>query len=224
MAARREIKRRGQTAKFAEPAPSAADRARADILDVAAAEFAEYGFAGARVDEIAAKTQTSKRMMYYYFGDKEGLFTAVLEEEYRQMRALERALDVEHLDSESAMRALVAGTFNYQAGHERFVCLVVVENIQRGIHLAKTGIVDALGGGALQTLGGICERGVAAGVFRPGVSILHLHMTISALSFFNVSNNATFSFIFDHEMSSPKALAERRDIVVETVLRFLRNP
>ncbi len=78
MAARREIKRRGQTAKFAEPAPSAADRARADILDVAAAEFAEYGFAGARVDEIAAKTQTSKRMMYYYFGDKEGLFTAVL--------------------------------------------------------------------------------------------------------------------------------------------------
>ncbi len=224
MAARRETKRRGQAAKSAEPAASAADRARADILDVATAEFAEYGFAGARVDEIAAKTQTSKRMIYFYFGDKEGLFTAVLEKEYRQMRALERALDVEHLDPESAIRALVAGTFDYQAAHERFVRLVVVENIERGIHLTKTGIAGSLGSGALQTLGGIYERGVAAGVFRPGVSILHLHMTISALSFFNVSNNATFSLIFNHDMTSPEALAERRDIVVETVLRFLLNP
>jgi AcrR family transcriptional regulator len=223
MAATRVTKRSGRAAKAAEPA-SAADRARANILEVATAEFAEYGCAGARVDEIAAKTQTSKRMIYYYFGDKEGLFTAVLEEGYRQMRALERALDVENLDPETAMRALVSGTFEYQAAHERFVRLVVVENIHRGAHLAKTGIAGSLGSGALQTLSGIYDRGVAAGVFRPGVPILHLHMTISALSFFNVSNYATFSLIFNHDMRSPKALAERRDIVVETVLRFLRNP
>ncbi len=223
MDARRAIKRRGRTAKAAEPAASAADRARADILEVATAEFAEYGYSGARVDEIAAKTQTSKRMIYYYFGDKEGLFTAVLEEGYRQMRALEGALDVEHLDPESAMRALVAATFEYQAAHERFVRLVVVENIHRGAHLAKTGIAGSLGGGALQTLGGIYQRGAAAGVFRPGVSILHLHMTISALSFFNVSNYPTFSLIFNHDMRSPEALAARRDVVVDTVLRFLRN-
>ncbi len=224
MDARHAIKRRRQTATAAEPAAGAADRARADILEVATAEFAEYGYSGARVDEIAAKTQTSKRMIYYYFGDKEGLFTAVLEEGYRQMRALERALDVEHLDPESAMRALVAGTFEYQAAHERFVRLVVIENIHRGAHLAKTGIAGSLGSGALQTLSGIYERGVAAGVFRPGISILHLHMTISALSFFNVSNYATFSLIFNHDMRSPEALAERRDIVVDTVMRFLRNP
>ena len=101
--------------------PSAADRARADILEVATTEFAEYGYSGARVDEIATKTKTSKRMIYYSFGDKEGLFTAVLEEGYRQMRALERELDVDRLDPEGAMRALVGGTFEYQAAHERFV-------------------------------------------------------------------------------------------------------
>lgn len=207
-----------------EPAGSAADRARADILEVATAEFAEHGFAGARVDEIAAKTQTSKRMIYYYFRDKEGLFTTVLEQGYRQMRALERGLDIDKLDPENAMRALVAGTFEYQAAHERFVRLVVVENIHRGAHLENTDIAGSLGSGALQTLGGVYERGVAAGVFRPGISILHLHMTISALSFFNVSNYATFSLIFNHDMRSPAALAERRDIVVETVLRYLRNP
>jgi AcrR family transcriptional regulator len=217
-------KSRDQVSTSAEPPASAAERARANILEVATAEFAEYGYSGARVDEIAAKTQTSKRMIYYYFRDKEGLFTAVLEEGYRQMRALERALDVDKLDPESAMRALVAGTFEYQAAHEQFVRLVVVENIHRGVHLEKTGIAGSLGGGALQTLSGIYDRGVAAGVFRPGVSPLHLHMTISALSFFNVSNTATFSLIFNHDMKSPEALAERRDIVVETVLRFLRQP
>ncbi len=215
---------RGRESTSAEPQASAAERARANILEVATSEFAEHGYSGARVDEIAAKTQTSKRMIYYYFDDKEGLYTAVLEEGYRQMRALERALDVDKLDPESAMRALVAGTFEYQAAHERFVRLVVVENIHRGAHLAKTGIAGTLGSGALQTLGGIYDRGVAAGHFRPGLSILQLHMTISALSFFNVSNNATFSLIFNHDMRSPKALAERRDVVVETVLRYLRNP
>ncbi len=215
---------RGRESTSAEPQASAAERARANILEVATSEFAEHGYSGARVDEIAAKTQTSKRMIYYYFDDKEGLYTAVLEEGYRQMRALERALDVDKMDPESAMRALVAGTFEYQAAHERFVRLVVVENIHRGAHLAKTGIASTLGSGALQTLGGIYDRGVAAGVFRPGVSILQLHMTISALSFFNVSNNATFSLIFNHDMRSPSALAERRDVVVETVMRFLRNP
>lgn len=215
---------RKQASTPAEPPASAAERARANILEVATAEFAEHGYSGARVDEIAAKTQTSKRMIYYYFRDKEGLYTAVLEEGYRQMRALERALDVENLDPESAMRALVAGTFEYQAAHERFVRLVVVENIHRGAHLAKTGIADSLGSGALQTLGAIYDRGVAEGVFRPGVSILHLHMTISALSFFNVSNAATFSLIFNHDMTSPEALAERRDVVVETVMRFLLDP
>ncbi len=217
-------KSRGHVSTAAEPPASAADRARANILEVATSEFAEHGYSGARVDEIAAKTETSKRMIYYYFGDKEGLFTAVLEEGYRQMRALERALDVEKLDPESAMRALVAGTFEYQAAHERFVRLVVVENIHRGAHLEKTGIAGSLGSGALQTLSGIYDRGVATGVFRPGVSPLHLHMTISALSFFNVSNYATFSLIFNHDMKSPEALAERCDIVVETVLRFLRKP
>lgn len=203
--------------------PSAAERARADILEVAAAEFAEKGFSGARVDEIAAKTQTSKRMIYYYFTDKDGLFTAVLEQEYRRMRAQERALSVEALDPESAMRAIVAATFDYQAANERFIRLVVVENIHRGEHLQNTAQAGNLGSGVLDMLGGIYERGVRAGVFRPGVSMLDLHMTISALSFFNVSNRSTFSLIFNHDMASRSALSARREVVVETVLRFLRR-
>ena len=203
---------------------SVADRTKADILEVATAEFAEKGYSGARVDLIAAKTKTSKRMIYYHFGDKEGLFTAVLEESYRSMRAYERTLDVDKIDPESAMRALVAGTFDYQASHERFVRLVADENVHRGAHLKNTGIAGSFGSGVIDMLTGIYERGVAAGVFRPGISALHLHMTISALAFFNVANRSTFSLIFNHDMTSPKALAERRRVVVETVMRFVRAP
>ena len=144
---------------------SAAERTKADILDIATAEFAENGYNGARVDVIAAKTQTSKRMIYYHFGDKEGLFTAVLEESYRRMRAYERTLDVEKIDPESAMRALVAGTFDYQASHERFVRLVADENVHRGAHLKNTGVAGSFGSGVIDMLTGIYERGVGCGRF-----------------------------------------------------------
>lgn len=206
-----------------DAAPTPAERTKADILDVATAEFAEKGFSGARVDEIAAKTQTSKRMIYYYFRDKEGLFTAVLEQGYRRMRALERGLDVARLDPEAAMRKLVAGTFDYQAANEQFVRLVMVANIHRAAHLQATGVASSFGDGVLAMVEGVYRRGVAAGLFRPGLSALDLHMTISALSFFNVSNRGTFSLIFNHDMTSPVALANRREVVVETVLRFLRK-
>lgn len=219
----RRVEMKAGSAETAPAAPTAAERARADILAIATEEFAEKGFSGARVDEIAARTQTSKRMIYYYFRDKEGLFTAVLEQGYRHMRALERTLDVGRLDPETAMRKLVAGTFDYQAAHEQFVRLVMVANIHRGEHLKNTKVAGGFGEGALTTVEGVYARGVAAGVFRAGISPLDIHMTISALSFFNVSNRATFSLIFNHDMTSEAALAHRREVVVETVLSFLRK-
>ena len=204
--------------------PSAAERAKADILEVATAEFAEKGFSGARVDEIAAKTQTSKRMIYYYFRDKDGLFTAVLERGYRRIRALERALEVDHLDPLAAMRDLVSLTFDHHAAHEQFIRLVMVENVHRAVHLEATGLARSFAEGVLELVEGVYRRGVDDGVFRPGVAPIDIHMTISALSFFNVANRWTFSLIFDHEMASPDAHAHRREVAVETVLRFLQTP
>ena len=80
-----------------------AERTRAEIIDVAIAEFARNGYSGARVDEIAAKTSTTKRMIYYYFGGKEQLYIAALEQRYATAREAER-VDVEHLDPVSAIR------------------------------------------------------------------------------------------------------------------------
>jgi AcrR family transcriptional regulator len=196
---------------------------RANILEIATEEFAEKGFSGARVDDIAARTDTSKRMIYYYFGDKEGLFVAVIERAYAGIRQIEANLKLDHLDPEQALRTLVGFTFDYQNAHEGFIRLVMTENIHRGVHLARSGNIEQLNVPAIATLGDIYARGRASGAFRDGVDEIDLHMTISALCFFNVANRATFSRIFQRDMASPQALARRREIVIDTILRYVKQ-
>lgn len=192
-----------------------------DILAVATREFAEKGFNGARVDEIAARTDTSKRMIYYYFGDKEGLYVAVLEEAYRHIRGIEATLRLDHLEPVEAIRTLVGFTFDYQNANEDFIRLVMVENIHRGEHLARSRVIQGLNVSVIEALRSIYDRGLAAGLFRPGVDAVDLHMSISALCFFNVSNRSTFSLIFRRDVGAPESLAARRAVVIDTIVRFL---
>ena len=197
------------------------DGVRANILEVATREFAQKGLSGARVDEIAAKTRTSKRMIYYYFGDKEGLFLAVLEAAYARIRTIEGTLDLAGLSPVEAMRRLAEFTFDYQNANPDFVRLVMVENIHNGEHIARSQTLRGTNVSVLKMLREIYARGVGEGVFRAGLDAVDLHMTISALSFFNVANRATFSHIFEREMGTPEALARRRAIVAETLLRYV---
>jgi AcrR family transcriptional regulator len=200
------------------------ERTKADILEVAAAEFGEKGLAGARIDEIAALTQTSKRMIYYYFGSKEGLYLAVLEEAYRRVRDVEAELHLQDLEPLQALRRLVAFTFDHHLQHENFIRLVMNENIARGQYLAQSQRIQELNVPAIDAIRKLYERGLRKGVFRPGLDPLDLHSSISALSFFNVSNRHTFGLIFKLDTCSPAYVAHRRDSVVEMVERFMRAP
>jgi AcrR family transcriptional regulator len=197
------------------------ERVRRDILNVATKEFARKGYSGARVDEIAEKTRTSKRMIYYYFRDKEHLFIAVLEEAYARIRHIERELNLQGLSPAEALRRLTEFTFDYQNANPDFVRLVMVENIHHAIHLGRSERIQSLNVSVIQELDEIYRRGVKEGVFRAGIEAIDLHMTISALSFFNVANRATFSKIFKLDMATAKALAKRREVVCETVMRFV---
>ena len=194
---------------------------RRNIVEVATKEFAGKGFSGARVDDIAARTRTSKRMIYYYFGGKAELYVAVLEAAYRKIRSVEGALDLEHQDPEQALRTLVSFTFDYQHDHPEFVRLVMNENILDGAYLARSKAIQQLNSPAIEALRDLLQRGQRSDVFRGDVDPVDLHMTISALAFFNVGNRATFSKIFKRDMTSPEALATRRDQVVEMVLRYV---
>jgi AcrR family transcriptional regulator len=213
----------GSSARHHDPERRDPEATRRNILEIATEEFADKGFSGARVDDIAARTNTSKRMIYYYFGDKEGLFVAVIEQAYGRIRQIEAALKLDHLEAESALRTLVGFTFDYQNANEAFIRLVMVENIHKGIHLARSGNIEELNSPAIATLRDIYRRGLSAGVFRDGIDEIDLHMSISALCFFNVANRATFSRIFNREMASPDALARRREIVIDTILRYVKK-
>ena len=199
------------------------ERTMADILAVAISEFADKGLAGARIDAIAAATRTSKRMIYYYFGSKDGLYVAVLEEVYRRMRSIESELHLDDLPPEDALRRLVGFTVDYQLAHPEFIRLVMTENIHRGEYLAQSASIRALNVPAIDGLRSLYERGVAQGVFRAGIDPVDLHMSISALSVFNVANRHTFSLIFQRDLDDPRAVGARRDSIVDMVVRFVRR-
>jgi AcrR family transcriptional regulator len=201
-----------------------AARTRAEILDVATHEFADNGYAGARVDEIAAKTRTTKRMIYYYFGSKEQLFVAVLEREYARIRGLESELDVEHLDPVEALRQLVSLTFDHHEAHPDFIRLVSIENIHRAEHIAASEALAELATPALDTLSAILERGRAAGRFRTDVDALDVHLAISAFCFFRISNRHTIKTLFQRDMLDPDRREHDRRLIGEMILRYLSPP
>lgn len=199
-----------------------AERTRAEILAIATREFSDKGYSGARVDEIAEQTNTSKRMIYYYFGGKEGLYRAVLEAAYAGIRTTETVTDLSVLPPLEALARLVEITFDYHQAHPEFVRLVMNENIQQGSSIKTLSGIDTRNESVISILGDLISRGVREGVFREGLDPLDLHMTISALAFYNVGNRYTFKSIFGHDMGEPAAMARRRASMVTTVLGACR--
>ena len=198
-----------------------AERTRAEILDVATSEFADRGYAGARVDEIAAKTSTTKRMIYYYFGGKEQLYIAVLEQAYSLIRSLEQRLDVEHLDPVEAIRELAGLTFDHHESHPDFIRLVSIENIHRAQHIARSTVLSGLANPAVDVLGTILQRGWDAGVFRRDVDALDVHQVISAFCVFRTANRHTFGAIFGRDMLDPAQRAHQRQLLGDLVVAYL---
>ncbi|MDN7132157.1 TetR/AcrR family transcriptional regulator [Halomonas sp. MC140] len=195
---------------------------RADILAVATREFSEKGLSGARIDEIAEKTRASKRMIYYYFNDKETLYLHTLEASYQKVRLQEAELDLDHLAPLEALSRLVRFTFCHHAKNPDFIRLVMIENIHHGRFLAQSELIQSLNAGVIDVLTSVYIRGVKEGCFREGLDPRELHWLISALSFFNVSNQHTFSQIFDWRQTAPENQQKLEEHVTDMVLRYVR--
>ena len=200
------------------------ERTREEILDVALSEFAKNGYSGARVDEIAARTRTTKRMLYYYFTNKEQLYIAVLERAYATAREAERQVDVDHLDPVSAIRTLAELTFDHHESHQDFISLVSIENIHRGEFIARSPALAELNNPAVDLIARILERGRADGVFLRQVSAIDVHMMISAFCFFRVSNRHTFGALFEVDMLDPERRDGYRQMVGDMVVSYLTAP
>src|SRR3954449_1426333 len=197
------------------------ERTRAEILEVARAEFAEHGYSGARVDEIAERTRTTKRMLYYYFGSKEGLYTEVLERAYAEIRMAERDLDVEHLEPVAAIRRLAELTFDHHEAHPDFIRLVSIENIHRAEHMRGSGRFADLNTPAIDRIARILERGRAAGAFRRDADAVDVHMMISSFCVFRVANRHTWKTIFGRDLLAPDTRERYRAMLGDVVVEYL---
>jgi AcrR family transcriptional regulator len=210
-----------RTAAMRKPKAPQANRAR--IMKAAIEEFAARGFKGASMDAIAARTQTTRAMINYYFGSKEKLYIAVLEEAYSAIREAESALELDHLEPADAVRRIVEFTYNYYLENVGFVRIVVAENQARGRHLRKSRLMRTLNRPIIDRLARVIERGKAAGDFRPDADPVEIHKAIAALGMFNVTNQYTFGAIFQREMGAKGDVAARRETVVDMILGYLTN-
>ena len=192
-----------------------------DILRIATEEFAVNGLSGARVDQIAERTRTSKRMIYYYFGGKEGLYQAVLEKAYMDIRSLEQRSKLAEMEPRAAMRKLIELTFDYDETHPQFISLVSVENIHQGKHLKNLDSIKEVNASVIRTLSAILERGRKEGVFRGDLDPVDVHLLISAFCFFRVSNRHTFGAIFARDLSDPKLRKRHKKMIIEAIERLL---
>jgi AcrR family transcriptional regulator len=201
-----------------------ADRTRAEILTVATAEFSDRGYDGARVDEIAARTRTTKRMIYYYFGGKKQLYIAALEQAYARIRSAELEVNVDHLDPVTALRRLAEITFDHHEANPDFIRLVSIENIHRGEHIAQLPSLVDLNTPAVQRLGTLLERGQRQGVFRADVDAVDVHMMISSFCVFRVANRHTFGTIFGRDLLDPARRDHYRTMLGDMVVAYLTSP
>ncbi|MFB9971594.1 TetR family transcriptional regulator [Pseudoroseomonas cervicalis] len=174
------------------------------------------------MDEIAARADANKRMLYAYFGSKEELWLTVLEGAYAAKREEERALDVDALPPAEAMAQLVRFNLRYTAAHPEFVALLNQENLHQAQYLKQSARVRALYSPLLETLRAVLARGEASGAFRRGVDPLQLYVTIVALGHFYVANLHTLSTIFGAGLGEEAALATRETHCIDVVLGYLR--
>lgn len=202
--------------------PRDPDATKARILEAAKREFARAGLGGARVDSIAARAKANKRMIYHYFSSKEDLFTAVLEDSYLGIRAAERKLALDAMAPQDALEALVRFTWRYYLEKPEFLTFVNSENLHKARHLKKSKALAQEYPRFLGVVQGIIDRGVAEGVFRPGIDAVELNITIAAINYYYLTNRYTGSIIYDRDLMAKERLDERLEFNVETIRRLVR--
>jgi AcrR family transcriptional regulator len=198
-----------------------ADRSQAVILAAARDEFAEYGLGGARMDRIAERAGLNKRLIYYYFEDKERLFQAVLEQSYRDIREAEQQLNLMELAPAEALRRLVEFTWTYYLEHPEFLTLLNSANLHKARHLQGSRRARELNSPLIEMLAGILERGRREKSFRGGVDPLQLYISIAGMAYFYLSNNHTLSAIFGRDLLSAKARQERLTHMCDVILGYV---
>lgn len=198
-----------------------AQTTRDNLLKAAIKVFAKHGYDGGSVEKISAAAKSVDRMIYYYFGNKEGLFVAVIEEIYRRFNEAEAALELDLADPVTALGEMIRFVLRYYRAHPEFVSLLNSENLHRGKHIAKSMRAQDYSSPAIGTTDRVLQAGIARGVFRPDITARDLYLIIAAAGYFHQSNRFTLSAFLGEDLEGPDALARWEVFVVDMVQRGL---
>ena len=199
-----------------------AERTRGELLQVATEEFAEKGFAGARVDEIVRRCGVTKNVLYHYFDSKEKLFVEVMELAYARMRKRQSEWSFANMDPEEAIAKLTIYTFEHFRDSPGIISLLNAENLHKARHIAMSDKIPNLYNPLLTAMREVLDKGYAAGRFRKDVDTIDLYITISGLSYFYFSNHYTLGYVLRQDLMSPRRLKQREKHIVDVVLGYLR--
>ncbi len=221
------VKRRVPTRKAAAPgaarAPGvrelAAQATREAILRAATKVFAKQGFAGGRVEQISKAAKSHDRMIYYYFGSKEGLFIAVLEDAYRRFNDAETALVLDTSQPAEALQTVIRFIWSYYQKNPDFITLLNTENLHRGKHIGKSLRAREYSSAAISVIAGVLQSGAAQGLFRRDIAARDLYLMIAAMGYFYLSNRFTLSSFLGENLEATEALAHWEAFVIDTVQR-----
>ena len=198
--------------------PRRPDLSQNRILEAAVVEFAENGYAGARVEAIAERAEINKRMIYQYFGNKDSLYQAVLEKVYCDIWEAEASLSLDQLTPREALVALVRFVWSYYLDHPEFITLLNTENQLKARFFRKSKILRAGAANSRPLVEEILRRGEAEGAFRADVDPTQLSLTITSVCYYYLTNQATSSIVYGQKMMAKKALEARLDFNIRTIL------
>ncbi len=204
-----------------KPKKRDAEATKKRILDAAKKEFARNGLGGARVDVIAERSKSNKRMIYHYFESKDLLFQQVLKAAYVDIRDAEQKLELDLLPPMEALEKLVRFTWHYYLKNPEFITLVNSANLHRARHLQKSERIRMISRRFMGMMNDLLDRGVREGVFRRGVDATQLNITIAAISYYYLTNRYTGSIIFEQDFMAPEALEKRLAFNIETIRRLV---
>lgn len=194
------------------------------ILAAAKGEFARHGLGGARVDRIAARAKSNKRMLYHYFGNKDALFTRTLEDAYGAFRQAETALEVEKDDPVTALTRLMRFTFDYYLSNPEFITLVNSENLHKARHLTASTAMEDMNRPFIARMESLLARGARAGLFRKNLDSVQVLIALAGFGFHYLNNRYTGMIVYGRNLMSPEALRARADFNVSAILRLVCTP
>jgi AcrR family transcriptional regulator len=197
------------------------DATQARILVAATQEFAKYGLGGARVDRIATRAKSNKRMLYHYFGNKDELFRITVENAYAQFRNAEADLQLDNVEPVAAIKRLVAFTWDYFLAHPEFITLVNSENLHKAKHLKVSKTTPDMSRKFVGRMQSLLTRGEKAGVFRKNLDPVQVNISIAAIGYYYLTNRHTAAIVFERDMMDKQALAARLSFNISTVLRMV---